>query len=114
MHGISFIVLGDLSVTPDGDLRQLMMADTDLMIMDADTNDSFDFFPDHYNEQLVAGYSRNTSDHGLLVVRPDYRSVGVTRASVPLPSIAGWGGPLRQAGERPVLSPLRQREFSGA
>jgi hypothetical protein len=72
-----------------GTLRfgKLTMADTDLMIMDADTRDPFDFFLDHYNEQLVAGYSRNTRDHGLLVVMPDYRNTVATRGSIPPPSI---------------------------
>jgi hypothetical protein len=72
-----------------GTLRfgKLTMADTDLMIMDADTRDPFDFFLDHYNEQLVAGYSRNTPDHGLVVVMPDYRRAGVAGGSVPPPSV---------------------------
>jgi hypothetical protein len=63
------------------------MADTDLMIMDADPSDPFDFFLDHYNDQLVAGYSRNTPDHGLLVAMPDYRIVGAGGGSVPPASI---------------------------
>ncbi len=71
-----------------GTLRfgKLTMADTDLMIMDADARDRFDFFLDHYNEQLVAGYSRNTPDHGLIVVMPDYRAVA-TKKSVPPPTV---------------------------
>ena len=58
-----------------GTLRfgKLTMADADLMIVDADPSDPFDFFLDKYNLQLVAGYDRNTPDHGLIVHMPDYR-----------------------------------------
>jgi hypothetical protein len=52
---------------------KLTMHDTDLLIMDAETEDPFDFFLDQYNAQLVAGYSKNTPDHGLVVTMPDYR-----------------------------------------
>jgi hypothetical protein len=54
---------------------KLTMDDTDLMIVDANEKDGFDFFLDHYNAQLVAGYSRNTADHGLIVVMPDWTAV---------------------------------------
>jgi hypothetical protein len=56
-----------------GTLRfgKLTMQDTDLLIEDAEPTDPFDFFLDRYNAQLVAGYSRNTSDHGLIVTMPD-------------------------------------------
>ncbi len=40
---------------------KLTMDDTDLMIVDANAKDPFDFFLDHYNTQLVAGYSQ---EHG--------------------------------------------------
>jgi hypothetical protein len=52
---------------------KLTMHDTDMLIEDADPADPFDFFLDQYNAQLVAGYSRNTPDHGLIVVMQDYR-----------------------------------------
>ena len=35
----------------------------------------FDFFPAHYEAQLVAGYSRNTLRKGLQVFMPDYARV---------------------------------------
>lgn len=54
---------------------KLTMDDTDLLIVDADPGDAFDFFLDHYNAQLVAGFSRNTVDHGLIVMMPDYRNI---------------------------------------
>lgn len=55
---------------------KLTMTDADLEIVDADPRDPFEFFLDRYNLQLVAGYSRNTPDHGLIVLMPDYRQAG--------------------------------------
>src|SRR4051812_25470024 len=52
---------------------KLTMHDTDLMIVDAEPEDPFDFFLEQYNAQLVAGYEKNTPDHGLIVFMPDYR-----------------------------------------
>lgn len=52
---------------------KLTMHETDLLIMDAEPEDPFDFFLDQYNAQLVAGYSKNTPDHGLVVTMPDFR-----------------------------------------
>jgi hypothetical protein len=51
---------------------KLTMRGTELQIVDADPRDSFDFFVDHYNEQLVAGYDQNLPDGGLIVHMPDY------------------------------------------
>jgi hypothetical protein len=59
---------------------KLTMNDTDMKLIDADPTDPFDFFPDHYQEQLVAGYSKNTNTGGLLVYMPDYDKI-----SKPLP-----------------------------
>jgi hypothetical protein len=58
-----------------GTLRfgKLTMRDTDLLIEDAEPKDAFDFFLDEYNAQLVAGYSKNTSDHGLITVMQDWK-----------------------------------------
>jgi hypothetical protein len=60
-----------------GTLRfgKLTMIGTDLRIVDDDPSNPLDFSLDHYNEQLVAGYSKNTPDHGLVVHVPDYRLV---------------------------------------
>jgi hypothetical protein len=56
-----------------GTLRfgKLTMVDTDLVLVDADQKDPFDFSPEEYNDQLVAGYSKNTRSHGLIVYMPD-------------------------------------------
>jgi hypothetical protein len=51
------------------------MTDADMRLIDADPSDPFDFFPDHYNDQLVAGYSKTTASGGLLVYVPDYSKI---------------------------------------
>jgi len=51
---------------------KLTMSDTDMQLVDADPHDLFDFYPAHYETQLVAGYSRNTPRKGLQVFMPDY------------------------------------------
>jgi len=55
---------------------KLTMDDTDLFIEDAAPEDPFDFWLDRYNDQLVGGGSRNTRDHGLIVVMPDFAKLG--------------------------------------
>ena len=52
---------------------KLTMHDTDLLIVDAVPEDPFDFFLEQYNAQLVAGYSKNTPDHGLITVMQDWK-----------------------------------------
>ena len=54
---------------------KLTMIDADMRLIDADPSDPFDFFPDHYNDQLVAGYSKTTATGGLLVYVPDYNKI---------------------------------------
>ncbi|HET7585927.1 MAG TPA: hypothetical protein VFK13_13505 [Gemmatimonadaceae bacterium] len=65
-----------------GTLRfgKLYMVHADMEIVDADPSDPFDFSLDRYNDQLVAGYSRNTQDHGLVVTMPDLRSLDSARS----------------------------------
>jgi hypothetical protein len=57
-----------------GTLRfgRLTMNDTDLQLIDADPKDPFDFFPERYQGQLVAGYSKNTRSGGLMTIMPDH------------------------------------------
>ena len=54
---------------------KLTMTDTDLELVDEDPSDPFDFSIDHWNDQLVAGYSRNTPSHGLKAHMPDYNDL---------------------------------------
>ena len=61
-----------------GELRfgKLTMAETDLELIDDDPRDPFDFSVDHWNDQLVAGYSKNTAIRGLKTHVPDYNDLG--------------------------------------
>jgi hypothetical protein len=54
---------------------KLTMTDADMQLIDANPATPFDFFPAHYEAQLVAGYSRNTARKGLQVYMPDYAHV---------------------------------------
>jgi hypothetical protein len=58
----------------DGTVKfgNLTMEPADLLLMDLQPADPFDFAIDHYQEQLVAGYSKMTSAGGLCVHVPDY------------------------------------------
>lgn len=51
---------------------KLTMTETDLELVDEDPSDPFDFSVDHWNDQLIAGYSKNTSSRGLKSHMPDY------------------------------------------
>ena len=51
---------------------KLTMTEADLKLIDMDPRDPFDFYSAKYNEQLVAGYSKNTIDHALRTYMPDY------------------------------------------
>jgi hypothetical protein len=61
-----------------GTLRmgKLLMVDADMQVADTDPSDPFDFVIDRYNEQLVAGLTRNQPNYGLLVFMRDFNDVG--------------------------------------
>ncbi len=59
------------------------MTDADMQLVDAEPRDPFDFYPDKYLRQLVAGYSRNTPSGGLVVFMPDYDKTSSTRHLTP-------------------------------
>jgi hypothetical protein len=54
---------------------KLTMSDADLQLVDADPADWFDFYPNKYLAQLVAGYSKTTTRGGLKVMMPDYQDL---------------------------------------
>jgi hypothetical protein len=54
---------------------KLTMSATDLVLLDMDPKDSFDFYLDHYKEQLVAGYTKTTSTFGLRVYMRDFNKL---------------------------------------
>ena len=51
---------------------KLTMHDTDLVLIDSDPRDPFDFFLDHYLQQLTAGYTKTTPQFGLRVYMVDF------------------------------------------
>lgn len=61
-----------------GTLRfgKLTMDGTNMQIVDADPGDPFFFSQKDYKRQLIAGYSRNTPDLGLIVKMPDLDQAG--------------------------------------
>ena len=59
-------VVGSKTVTPNSWLR---------MMPPMDPKDAFDFSVEHWNDQLVAGYSKTTSARGLKAHMPDYNDL---------------------------------------
>lgn len=60
---------------------KLTMDDTDMVLIDMDPRDPFDFYLDHYKEQLEAGYTKTTAQWGLRVFMKDYSKLhGVSAA----------------------------------
>jgi hypothetical protein len=67
---------------------KLTMSDTDMVLIDMDPKDPFDFYLDHYKEQLVAGYTKETAAFGLRVYMRDFnklRGAGHQRRAVSRP-----------------------------
>jgi hypothetical protein len=62
---------------------KLLMTNTDLELVDDDADDPFDFSVDHWNDQLVAGYSKTRPNRGLKAHMPDYNDL---KAAVPAPT----------------------------
>ncbi len=62
----------------DGVLRmgKLFMVRADMLVVDPDPRDPFDFFIDYYNNQLAAGFTRNQADYSLKVYMRDYADLG--------------------------------------
>lgn len=60
---------------------KLTMRDTDMVLVDMDPRDPFDFYLDHYKEQLVAGYTKETPSFGLRVFMRDYDKLPQARAA---------------------------------
>jgi hypothetical protein len=62
---------------------KLTMTDTDLELVDEDPDDPFDFSIDRWNDQLVAGYSKNTPNRGLKAHMPDHNDLNRQTAGKP-------------------------------
>lgn len=61
-----------------GTLRmgKLLMVDADMQVVGTDPSVPFDFYLDRYNDQLVAGFSRNQPDYGLVVFMRGFKDLG--------------------------------------
>jgi hypothetical protein len=64
---------------------KLTMSDTDMVLIDMDPQDPFDFYLDRYKEQLVAGYTKETLSFGLRVFMRDYNKLRKQRSPQPQP-----------------------------
>jgi hypothetical protein len=64
---------------------KLTMDDTDLVLLDMDPADPFDFELSHYKDQLVAGYSKTTPSSGLRVYMRDYSKLKSEAKRTPVP-----------------------------
>ncbi|MBV9624413.1 MAG: hypothetical protein JOZ14_10585 [Acidobacteria bacterium] len=60
---------------------KLTMADTDLVLIDMDPQDPFDFYLSHYVDQLVAGYTKTTPTFGLRCFFRDYNKLSAHERS---------------------------------
>jgi hypothetical protein len=71
------VISGNYMAYRGNELRfgKLTMHDTDMVLLDMDPQDPFDFFLDHYVDQLVAGYSKTTPTFGLRVYMRDYNKL---------------------------------------
>jgi hypothetical protein len=54
---------------------KLLMTDADMNLIDMDSADPFDFYLDHYKEQLTAGYTKITPTFGLRVYMRDFNKL---------------------------------------
>jgi hypothetical protein len=71
---------GNYMAYREGDLRfgKMTMNDVDLTLTDMDPSDAFDFYIEHYKEQIVAGYVKMTPQLGLRVYMRDYNKLRPT------------------------------------
>jgi hypothetical protein len=60
---------------------KLLMTNTDLELVDDDAKDPFDFSIDHWNDQLVAGYSKTMPNRGLKAHLPDHNDLKLPAAA---------------------------------
>ena len=60
---------------------KLTMSDADLTLLDMNPQDPFDFYLDHYREQLQAGYAKIGANFGLRVYMKDFSKIAGPRSS---------------------------------
>lgn len=59
---------------------KLTMSDSDMVLIDMDPGDPFDFYLDHYRDQLAAGYTKITPSFGLRVFMKDFNKLPRVRS----------------------------------
>ena len=74
---VKYLRLGNYMSYRGNTLRfgKLTMTDADLILIDMDPRDPFDFFLDHYKEQVAAGYTKITLNFGLRVYVKDFNKL---------------------------------------
>ncbi|MHB8527054.1 MAG: hypothetical protein ACYDD2_12960 [Candidatus Acidiferrales bacterium] len=82
---VKYLRLGNYMSYHGNTLRfgKLTMSDVDMILIDMDPRDPFDFFLDHYKEQLAAGYAKITPNFGLRVYVKDYNKLHLRRQPHP-------------------------------
>lgn len=73
----NFLRLSDGTI----DFGKLTMHHVDLMMVDLSNDAWFDLDLNHYQEQIVSGYTRMTAQAGLLIFMPDLDDVPKTKAN---------------------------------
>ena len=54
---------------------KLTITDTDMVLIDMNPRDAFDFYLDRYKQQIVAGYTKETPTLGLRVFMRDFNKL---------------------------------------
>jgi len=60
---------------------KLTMTDVDMILIDMDPTDPFDFFLDRYKDQIAAGYSKISSNSALRIYVRDFNKLGKSKAA---------------------------------
>ncbi len=60
---------------------KLTMTDVDMILLDMDPSDPFDFFLDRYKDQIAAGYSKISSNSALRIFVRDFNKLGKSNAA---------------------------------
>ena len=55
---------------------KLYMVQAELIAIDEDARDPFDFYLDYYHTQLIEGYHTTLGEYGLVAVFPDFEDLG--------------------------------------
>jgi hypothetical protein len=66
---------------------KLYMVLSDLLTIDGDPSDPFDFYLDYYHSQLVNGYHITLGDYALVTWMPDFDDIGSPKGKIALPPL---------------------------